>query len=58
MEDYKHDGKPVYKFCRVIIGKILIVEESIKLFTTLSYLPKEIEETFHFIFSIEDTLVS
>jgi len=58
MEDYKHDENRYIGFCRVIIGKILIVEESIKLFTTLSYLPKEIEETFHFIFSIEDMLVS
>jgi len=46
MEDYKHDGKPVYKFCRVIIGKILIVEESIKLFTMLDYLPKRFRQLF------------
>jgi hypothetical protein len=30
MEDYKHDENRYIGFCRVIIGKILIVEESIK----------------------------
>ncbi|SVC60578.1 uncharacterized protein METZ01_LOCUS313432, partial [marine metagenome] len=33
-------------FCRVIIGKILIAEESIKLFTTFCYLPRRFRQLF------------